>query len=53
MFDQVHPIISSFGDDILFSEKIPELKIKLKKFLTSEKVEKYHQTFATLVFYEL
>lgn len=33
---KVYPIIKSFGDDILFTDKIPELKNQLKHLLSSE-----------------
>lgn len=50
---KLYPIIKSFGDDILFADKIPELKDKLKHIISAKQVDKYHQSFATLVFYEL
>ena len=53
LLTKVHPIIKEFGDDILFTDKIYELKDKLKHLLTSQQVDKYHITFSTLVFYEL
>jgi hypothetical protein len=30
----VHPIVKKFGDDILFTEKIPDLKKDLKGLLS-------------------
>jgi hypothetical protein len=50
---KVHPIIKNFGDDILFMDKIQDLKDQLKHLLTSQQVDKYHITLSTLVFYEL
>jgi len=50
---KVYPIITGFGDDILFMDKIQELKDQLKHLLSGEEVDKYHITFSTLVFYEL
>lgn len=50
---KIHPIIRSFGDAILHSDKIDELREKLAHLLDAEKVSYYHQYFATLVFYEL
>ena len=50
---KVYPIIRSFGDDILFADKIPELKDQLKHLLSSEKVDNLHIYLSTLVFYEL
>jgi hypothetical protein len=47
------PIIKAFGDDILFVDKISELKDQLAHLLSSKQVDRYHQSFATLVFYEL
>lgn len=49
----MYPIIKSFGDDILFMDKIRELKSKLAHLITSEQVDRLHITFSTLVFYEL
>ena len=47
------PIIQSFGDDILNADGIPELKSRLAHIIKGADVDKYHQYFATLVFYEL
>ena len=49
----MYPIIKGFGDDILFADKMADLKQQLSHLLTSEQVDTYHQSFATLVFYEL
>ena len=49
----IYPIVKSFGDDILLADKIPELKEKLKPYLSKSTVDKYHTYFATLIFYEL
>lgn len=49
----MHPIVKNFGDDILFMDKIQDLKDELKHLLTSQQVDKYHITLSTLVFYEL
>ena len=51
--DEILPIIRTFGDDILFVDKLPELKDQLAQLLTNKQVDRYHQSFATLVFYEL
>lgn len=51
--DKVVPIIKEFGDDILFVDKLPELKSQLAHLLTAKQVDQHHQSFATLVFYEL
>ena len=50
---KIYPIIKSFGDDILFMDKISDLKYQLKPYLTGAEVDKYHTWFSTLVFYEL
>ena len=50
---KVYPIIKDFGDDILFMDKIQDLKDQLKHLLSGAQVDKYHITFSTLVFYEL
>lgn len=50
---KVYPIIKSFGDDILFMDKIPLLKEKLSHLLPPERVDSLHIWFSTLVFYEL
>ena len=52
-FVSVYPIIKEFGDDILFIDKIGELKDSLKHILSAEVVERLHIQFSTLVFYEL
>ena len=52
-FLQVYPIIKECGDDILFIDKIGELKESLKHILPPEVVERLHIQFSTLVFYEL
>ena len=50
---KIHPVLKSFGDDILLAEKMVELKQSLKPYLSGDKVDRYHQYFATLIFYEL
>ena len=50
---KVYPIIKSFGDDILFMDKISELKQKLSHLIDGKTVDRLHITFSTLVFYEL
>jgi len=50
---KVYPIIKEFGDDILFTDKIPLLKEKLEHLLSGEQVDRLHIYFSTLVFYEL
>lgn len=49
--DKIVPIIKEFGDDILFVDKLPELKNQLAHLLTAKQVDQHHQSFATLVFY--
>jgi hypothetical protein len=51
--DKILPIIKAFGDEILFVDKLPELKDQLAHLLPAKQVDKHHQSFATLVFYEL
>ena len=53
VLEQVYPIIKSYGDDILLQDKMPELKQSLKHLISGELVDKYHQFFATYVFYQL
>ena len=53
LFDKIHPVIKAFGDEILLADKMNELKHKLKPYLSESQVDKYHQYFATLVFFEL
>ena len=50
---KIYPIIKAFGDDILFTDKIQDLKDQLKPHLTGQQVDRYHIMFSTLVFYEL
>lgn len=35
-FRKIYPVLKAFGDDILFSEKVPELKQKLGKWLSGQ-----------------
>jgi len=51
--DKILPIIKAFGDDMLFVDKLPQLKDQLAHLLSAKQVDRYHQSFATLVFYEL
>ena len=53
LLDQIHPILKSFGDDILLTDKFQDLQKKLSPLVSSEQVAKYYQYFATLVFFEL
>lgn len=50
---KVYPIIKEFGDDILFMDKMQDLKAKLKHLMSGSEVDKLHIYFSTLVFYEL
>jgi hypothetical protein len=50
---KIYPIIKSFGDDILFMDKLQDLKSQLKPYLKESQVDRYHIMFSTLVFYEL
>ena len=51
--EKIYPIIKDFGDDILLQDKMPEIKESLKHLISSAQVDKYHQFFATYVFYQL
>jgi len=53
VLDKILPIIKAFGDDMLFVDKLPELKEQLAHLLPAKQVDRHHQSFATLVFYEL
>mmetsp|Transcript_26906 Transcript_26906/g.41002 ORF Transcript_26906/g.41002 Transcript_26906/m.41002 type:complete len:160 (+) Transcript_26906:3487-3966(+) len=50
---KVYPIITEFGDDILFADKVPELKDQVSHLLSESQVDRYLIYFSTLVFYEL
>lgn len=50
---KIYPIIKAFGDDILFMDKMQDLKDQLKPHITEAQVDRYHIMFSTLVFYEL
>lgn len=53
LLDQIYPIIKSFEDNILLSDKIGELQGKLKHLITPQQVNQYYNHFATWVFYEM
>ena len=52
-FMRVYPIIKEFGDDILFMDKIGELRDSLAHLISGETLDRLHIQFSTLVFYEL
>jgi hypothetical protein len=50
---EVYPIIKDFGDDILFNDKIQDIKANLAHLISGKEVDKLYIYFSTLVFYEL
>lgn len=52
-FLRVYPIIKSFGDDILFTDKLSEVRASLEHLIPHETVDRLHIQFITLVFFEL